>query len=140
MKSRPFGVTVLAILASIIAVLAAIHTLQFLHIFRFVIGPVEIKTFNLFYAFMWGLMVWVYIWLVQMLLKVDRQAWIFLVIITIFNLYLDFLSMLGTTTWQDISLSFFLNGIVLIYCMLPGVRSAFDTTKSSSVYSGSFQE
>jgi hypothetical protein len=74
---------------------------------------------------MWGLLVWVYIWLVQMLWNVDRQAWIFLVIITIFNLCLDFIAILGTTTWQDLSLSIFLNAIILIYCMLPGVRSAF---------------
>lgn len=127
MKDRPFGVTILAGLATLAAVLAAIHTLQFLKIIPFVIGPVEFRTFNLFYAIMWGLLVWVYIWLVQMLWKVDRQAWVFLVIITIFNLSLDFMAMLGATTWQDLSLSLFLNAIILIYCMLPGVREAFGT-------------
>jgi hypothetical protein len=129
MKHRPFGVTLLAILAGIIGVMAAIHTLQFLGILPFFIGPVSFKTFNLFYAIMWGLLVWVYIWLVQMLWRVDPSAWIFLVIITLFNLTVDFIAMLGSSTWQDVSVSFLLNGIILIYCMLPGVKKAFEADK-----------
>ena len=37
-KSRPIGVTILAILSGIAAVLAAIHALQFLGILPFFIG------------------------------------------------------------------------------------------------------
>lgn len=127
MSDRPFGVTVLAILAVVAALFAAIHTLQFMGILPFFLGPIAFRTLNFFYALMWGLMVWVYIWLVQMLWNVDRQAWVFLVVITLFNLMLDFMVMLGSATWQDVSLSVFLNGIILIYCMLPGVREAFGT-------------
>jgi len=127
MKERPVGVTVLAILAGVAAVFAAFHTLQFLGILPFFIGPVAFRTFSFFYALMWGLMVWVYIWLVQMLWRVDPSAWLFLVVITTFNLILNFVAMLGATTWQDVSLSFILNGIILIYCMLPGVKDAFGT-------------
>jgi hypothetical protein len=127
-KQRPVGVTILAILAGVVAVLAAIHTLQFLGILPFFIGPVAFRTFNFFYALMWALLVWVYVWLVQMLWRVDRNAWIFLVLITGFNLILDFVAMLGGRTWQDVSVSFFLNGIILIYCLLPSVREAFGTT------------
>jgi len=125
MNNRPIGVTILAGLAAIAALLAAIHTLQFLGILPFIAGPFTFRTFNLFYGLMWGLLVWVYIWLVQMLWNVDHQAWMFLVIITIFNLSLDFIAILGSTTWQDLSLSIFLNSIILIYCMLPGVRRSF---------------
>ena len=39
-KERPVGVTILAILAGIAAVLAAIHALQFLGIIPFFIGSV----------------------------------------------------------------------------------------------------
>ena len=82
---------------------------------------------NLFAALMYGLLVWVYIWLVQMLWKVDPSAWIFLVVITIFNLILDFLGMIGTESGVEYGWSIFLNAAVLIYCMLPGVRNAFGT-------------
>ncbi len=41
MKKRPFGVTVLAILAGLAAVLAGVHALQFLGIIPFAFGPFE---------------------------------------------------------------------------------------------------
>ena len=126
-KARPVGVTILAVLAGIAAFLAAWNALQFLGIIPFFIGPVAFRTFNFWYALMWGLMVWIYVWLVQMLWRVDRQAWLFLVIITIFELILNFIAMLGSATWQDVSVSFIFNAAVLIYCMLPGVRIAFGT-------------
>jgi len=80
---------------------------------------------------MWGLMVWVYIWLVQMLWRVEPAAWLFLVIVTLFELTLDFIAMLGASTWQDVSVSFLVNGIILLYVMLPGVRNVFGTSRSA---------
>jgi hypothetical protein len=75
---------------------------------------------------MWALMVWVWVWLVRMLWSVDRQAWLFLAVITAFNLILDFTVMLGAGDWSDVSVSFLLNAIILIYAMLPGVKRAFE--------------
>jgi hypothetical protein len=127
-KHRPFGVTLLAILAGIAAVFAAVHALQALAIIPYFIGPVAIRDFNFWYFLMWGLLVWVYVWLVQMLWNVNPQAWLFLVVITIFNLILGFVSTLGSqTTISDTSVSMGLNAVVLIYCMLPGVKRAFGT-------------
>lgn len=126
MKSRPFGVTVLAILAGIAGVLAAIHALQSLGIIGFALGPFTIHAFSFWSFLMWALMVWVWIWLVKMLWDVDKQAWLFLAVITAFNLILDFTVMLGAGEWSDVSVSFILNAIILIYCMIPGVKKAFD--------------
>jgi len=127
MKERPIGVTILAILAGIAAVLAAINALQFLGIFPFFIGSVPVRTVNFFYALMWLLLVWVYVWLVQMLWRVDPAAWMFLVIITIFELIFDVIALLGGSSWQNVSVSFIVNAIILLYVMLPGVRRAFGT-------------
>ena len=78
-KTRPFGVTVLAILAGIAAFLQAVYVLQALGILPFYRGAlVNLRGFNLWYAFMFALLLWVYIWLVQMLWAVDPQAWLFL--------------------------------------------------------------
>jgi hypothetical protein len=128
-KERPIGVTILAILAGIAAVIAAIHALQFLGIIPFFIGPAGYKVhfFSFWYALMYGLLVWVYIWLTSMLWQVERQAWLFLVMITLFYLILDFFSLIGASTWEDVAVSVILNAIILLYCMLPGVRSAFGT-------------
>jgi hypothetical protein len=127
-KKRPIGVTFLAVMAGVAAVLAAVHALQSLGIFPFVIGPFQVHAFSFWSFLMWALMVWVYVWLVQMLLKVDKQAWLFLAVITVFNLILDFTVMLGQGEWSDVSLSFIVNAIILIYVMLPGVKDAFDVT------------
>ena len=127
MKQRPLGVTILAILAGVAAVLSAINALQFLGIIPFFIGPVGLRAYNFWYALMWGLMVWVYVWLVQMLWRVEPAAWLFLVIVTLFELSLNFFAMLGGAIWQDVSVSFLVNGVILLYVMLPGVREAFGT-------------
>jgi hypothetical protein len=127
MNQRPIVVTILAVLAGIVAVLCVIHALQFLGILPFFIGNTGIHTFSLWYALMWGLMAWIYIWLVQMLWRVDPQAWLFLAMITTLNLVFDFVALLGQSDWQDVSLSFILNGIILIYVMLPTTRAAFGT-------------
>jgi hypothetical protein len=128
-KERPIGVTILAILAGIAAVIAAIHALQFLGIIPFVIGPAgyTVRYVSFFTALMYGLLVWVYIWLTMALWRVEPGAWIFLVIVTLFYLSIDFISMLGASTWQDVSVSIIVNAIILLYCMLPGVRTAFGT-------------
>jgi hypothetical protein len=130
MKSRPFGVTVLAILAGIVAALSAFHALQALGLFPYLIGPyngIEIRAFNLWGFLMWGLLVWVYVWLVQMLWNVQKEAWLFLAVISVFNLIMDFTLMLGQGDWSDVSVHFIFNALILIYAMLPGVKAAFDT-------------
>ena len=76
---------------------------------------------------MYGLLFWVYIWLTMALWRVQPGAWIFLVVVTMFFLTIDLFQMIGVSTWQDVSFSFLLNGIILLYCMLPGVRRAFGT-------------
>ena len=124
-QKRPIGVTVLAILAGVLAVLAGIHTLQSLGILPFFIGKFTLHAFSFWNALMWALMVWVCIWLVQMLWRVDPQAWLFLAVITVFNLILDFTVMLGATDWSDVSISFLINALILIFVMLPGTRKAF---------------
>jgi hypothetical protein len=126
MKKRPFSVTVLAILAGIAAVLAAVHALQAIGLLPYFIGPFTVHAFSFWSFLMWALMVWVWVWLVKMLWNVEKQAWLFLAVITVFNLILDFTVMLGAAEWSDVSLSFIVNAIILIYVMLPGVKSAFD--------------
>ena len=46
-KSRPIGVTILAILAALGAIMAIIHTLQMLHLLPVFFGPVRFFAFDL---------------------------------------------------------------------------------------------
>ena len=123
---RPIGVTILAGLAGIAALLAAYHLLQSLGILKVTVGPISVRGFNLWNAFMWGIMLWIWVWVVQMLWSMNPQAWLFLAVISIFNLILDFTYLIGqNTTWSDVSVSFIVNGVILIYLMLPNIRRAF---------------
>jgi hypothetical protein len=122
--NRPIGVTVLAILAGVLAVLAGIATLRFLGLFPF-LGPLNIRIFNLWYALMYGLLTWVWAWLAQMLWRVDPSAWMFLAVITVFNLTIDFVIMITGGDWYDVNVSVILNALILLYIILPGTRRAF---------------
>ncbi len=123
---RPFPVTLLAILAGAAAVLAAVHALQSLGILPYVIGSVKLHSFSLWNFLMWALMCWIWVWLVRMLWQVDPQGWYFLAVISVFNLILDFVAMLGSAgSFSDVSVSFLINAVILIYCMLPGTKRAF---------------
>ena len=127
MKTRPLGVTILAILAGIIAVLCGVHALQALGIIPFMIGPFSIHAFSFWSFMMWALMAWIYVWVVQMLWNMDKSGWLFCAVISAFNLILDSTVMLSQNgAWSDVSVHFLLNAIILIYVMLPGVRSAFE--------------
>ena len=122
--NRPIGVTILAILAGVLAVLSGIATLRFLGLFPF-LGPLDIRIFNLWYALMYGLLTWVWVWLAQMLWREDPSAWVFLAVITIFNLTIDFVIMITGGDWYDVNVSVILNALILLYVMLPGTRRAF---------------
>ena len=128
-KKRPFGVTLLAILAGVAAVLTGIHALQALGIFPYAIGPVKVHAFNLWNAFMWGLMVWVWVWLIQVLLA-GRSPGLAVPgghhrIQPHHGLHDD--DRVGHLVGCDLLLH--RNPIILIYVMLPGTKRAFGTAK-----------
>lgn len=127
MSKRPIGVTVLAVLAAIAAIAAIIHTLQMLHLWP-ISGPLGVFkffTFDLIGAILWGIMAAIYIWLVRSLWNVQAEAWLFLVILSSLNLILAVISIIGASSWQAMAASIIVNGLILIYCLLPGTRSAF---------------
>jgi hypothetical protein len=131
-RSRPFGVTLLAVLAGVAAVIAIIHTLQMLHLFpiRGPFGTFSFFTFDLLGAILWGILAAIYIWLVRMLWNVDAQGWLFLVVLASLNLILAVVSIIGQSTWQAMLPSILINGLILIYCLLPGTKDAFQVPSS----------
>jgi hypothetical protein len=125
-RSRPIGVIFLASLAAIALVLAFFHLLQALGFVPYFIGPIAIRGFNIWYVLMWGLMVWVWWWAFQALLNLDPSAWLFLLIVSGWNIFFDFLSMISaTTTYTDLSVDFVLNLVIFAYVLMPGTKRAF---------------
>jgi len=126
MANRPLGVTILAALASVALVLSIVHLLQALRILPYFIGPISIRDFNLWYVLLWGLMIWVWLWVVRALLVMDPSAWLFLLIVSGFNLMFDFFTMISTpTTNTDLTISFLLNLVIFGYTMVPSTKRSF---------------
>ena len=126
-RSRPFGVTLLAILAGIGALAALIHTLQMLHLWPINFGPVRFFTFDLIGALLWALMFFIWIWVARGLWNLDPQAWLFVVVLGSLNLILAIVSILGASSWQAMLPSIIINALILIYAMTGGVKDAFGT-------------
>ena len=127
-KKRPFGITLLAILAVIAALLALVHTLQMLHLlpFRLFGGQVKFFTFDLLGAILWGVMFLIWLWVFRMLWSVSPQGWLFVVALSAINLIIAIASVLGQTTFQEVLPAIVVNGLVLIYGLLPGTKAAFN--------------
>ena len=125
MTHRPFGITLIAILAGIATILAAIHTLQYLHLLPFFLGGMAFFGFDLWGAILWGIMTLIYAWVVTQLWNVNPQGWMFLVLLASLNLVLDLLSIIGQTTISAVAPSIVVNAAVLLYCLTPGVKRAF---------------
>jgi hypothetical protein len=122
---RPFGVTLLAILGSLAGIVAAYHTLQYLHILPFSLGGLSFYGFDLWGALLWGILAVIYAWVVSMLWTVNPQGWLFVVILSSLNLILAVLSIIGQSTLSAVAPAIVVNGVILLYALLPGTRRAF---------------
>lgn len=132
-RSRPLGVTILAVLAALGALAAIWHTLQMLGLVS-VSGPygaVRFFTFNLLGAVLFGILALIYLWLVRMLWNLDPQAWLFVTVLAVLNLVMAAVSILGNSTWQSMLPAIVVNAVILIYCLLPGTKQAFGIPTTS---------
>ena len=121
-----FGVTLLAIFAGFAGISAVFTALQMLGLFR-TSWSVDFFGTSIMGAIMWGLLALIYFWLVKMLWDVDPRGWLFVVLLSALNLVMAALSILGQSTWQALLPAIIINGVVLLYCLVPGVRDAFGT-------------
>lgn len=126
-RKRPFGVTILAVLAAVAAIVAIYHTLQMLSLLpiRGPLGVFQFFGFNLFGAIMWAVLAFIYIWVVRMLWNLDARGWVFVVAIAALNLIFAVISIIGQSSWQAMAPAIVVNGLVLIYGLLPGTKAAF---------------
>ena len=126
MNKRPVGITILAVFALLAALAAAWHTMQMLHIIPVSFGEMRFFTFDLLGAILWGIMFLVYLWVFRMLWNLDPQGWLFVVVLSVLNLILALVSVLGASSLWSVLPSVLFNALVLIYANLPNVKAAFN--------------
>ena len=127
-KHRPFGITLLAILSLIAVVVAIWRVLQALGI-----APITLGTMSFFVpeaswvnAILWGLMALIYLWVFRMLWAVNPQGWLFVTVISILNLTIAVLDIIGGSSFDAMLPTLVINGIILLYCLVPGTKAAFE--------------
>lgn len=124
---RPFGVTLLALLAGGAALVNIWHTLQMLHLLPVSLGEHRFFTFDIVGAILFGLLAAIYIWLFLQLWNVNPEGWLFVTILSLLNLILAFVSIIGESTFEAMLPALIINGVILLYALLPGTRQAFGT-------------
>ena len=135
-RNRPFGVTLLAILAGISALGALWSTLQYLHVIPFTIGELQFYGFDPLGAILWAVLALIWVWVAARLWAVDPRGLMFAVVLSGLNLVMAGLSILGASTFEALLPAILLNGAVLLYCLTPGVRRAFGAGAGEFVPSG----
>lgn len=125
-KSRPFGVTLLAIFALFGAIVAGFHAVEMFFMPLGLFGG-SMGFFGSAWlgAIMWGIMAFIYLWVFRMLWSLDQQGWLFVTVLSVLNLILAFVSILGATDFSEMLPSIVINGLILIYALLPGTKAAF---------------
>ena len=123
MTKRPLGATILAVLAGVALLLAIVHLLQALGILPYFVGPVAFRRLQPVVRAPVGPD--------DLGLAVGRrgavdvrpEAWLFLLIVSGFNLMFDFITMaFSSTTTTDLTASFILSGIIFGYALLPSTK------------------
>ncbi len=56
----------------------------------------------------------------------DPQGWLFVTVLSVLNLILAFVSVLGASSFMAVLPSVLFNALVLIYANMPGVKAAFN--------------
>jgi hypothetical protein len=127
-KRRPFGVTLLAILALVAVVVAVWRALQALGVAPITLGDMQffVPSAQWVNALLWGVSALIYLWVFRMLWAVNPQGWLFITVISILNLVLAVFNIIGGSSLDAMLPSLIVNGIILIYCLVPGTKAAFE--------------
>lgn len=88
-------------------------------------GSVRFFAFDPMGARSWGILGAIYLWLVRGVWLLERQAGLFLVILSILSLALALVSIIGNSSMQAMAPGIVLSGAILAYCILPGTKRAF---------------
>ena len=122
---RSVGASILAVIAAFAGILAVIDVLRYLSLLPFSFGPLSFFGFSFFGAILAGISAAIWFWAAQKLWNSDAQGWLFIVVLAIFYLILDFVALISGTPFSSISASVVISALVLVVALLPGTKSSF---------------
>lgn len=130
---RPIGVVILAAVALVAALYQVYRLLVFLGIASFTFVGKSIS----FTEPQWGYAIWalilaaIWFYIAEGFWNVRAYAWMFGVIIAIFELVFASLAVLGSSTLEAETVPLLVSLIVLLYLFYPGVQAAFAASEIS---------
>jgi hypothetical protein len=127
-RHRPFAVTILAVVAVIAGIWNVFDTLRYLGVIPIVeVMGFGLKLFNVNWlgAILSAIVALIWFAVAGQLWRLDERGWLFIVIISAFDLFFLFLSLLGGTTFAAIAPIVLLCAISLLLALLPGTKDAF---------------
>ena len=122
---RSVGASILAVIAAFAGILAVIDVLRYLSLLPFSFGPLNFFGFSFFGAILAGISAAIWFWAAQKLWNSDAQGWLFIVVLAVFYLILDFVALISGTPFSSVSASVFISALVLVVALLPGTKSSF---------------
>jgi hypothetical protein len=123
---RSVGAIVLAVLAGAAGVLAIIDVLRYLGLLPAVIfGGLSFFGFSFIGAILAAIVAVIWFWAAGKLWNQDEQGWLFMVVMAILYLILDFVALISGTPLWSLFPSGLLSVLVLIIAFIPGTRAAF---------------
>jgi hypothetical protein len=125
MSERPIGVTVLAVVAVLGAIVMALNALQYLGLIPHLLGGVSFFGLNPLAAGVFAIGAAIFAWLAHGLWRLQPAAWVYTVIHAIVMLVVALLAVIGASTLPAMLPTFIINAVILVYTFTPGVRRAF---------------
>jgi hypothetical protein len=123
-RTRPAGVTILAILAVLAGVANIIRALEYFGVMPYAVGLDFFGVSPLGgILHLTATLVWFYI--AYALWRLSPIGWIVVVVFSIINLVAEVISLLGGASLTFVLLPVIVNAIILIYSLSSGVRRAF---------------
>lgn len=125
-RHRPFGITILAILAAVAFIINAFITLLFL-------GAIPAALFGgtgffgeaLLGAILWGILALIWGWTAVGLWTLNSGSWFFVVAFSLLNIIFAFVAWLGASSFAAVLPSIAINAAILIYSLSPGIKESF---------------
>jgi predicted flap endonuclease-1-like 5' DNA nuclease len=127
-RERTFAVVILAglaVIAGLLSFLDAARYMGWLPIATFGDMNFVLPNASWFAAIMAGIVGIIFLVVASWLWNLNPSGWLFVVVITIFNLIFLFLALLGQTSFGDVMWQIIVNAVALILALIPSTKQAF---------------